>query len=361
MLLALPLAVLPAGQRVGGEPPAAGRPDARLIERLIRQLGSPQFAERDAATKQLKDIGDPALAALREAAKGNDDPEVRRRADRLADDLEEAALARLLQEGIRLETVAKDYKRAAEVLDRALERGRKRLAPGPNAPSEDIPYLIDAYIHSARVCRELGDFEKAGSAYHQAGYYANYNIEKRQQIEREWSEMIGGLLSGWQKVVRKKVDADPVLSKLPSEYPMVLLHSRRYAGGGYFQSAYSFLYGTAEEGKHYNDVQLLFDNGRRDRTFSLHMVVGQPNRVADLGEADFRKDPDPERVPKADAGSWQAEQCRATEGHVYLEHVADDRGNNFFVVFQVVAVDRDSRYVAFLWRKLPGGKVVKNR
>jgi tetratricopeptide (TPR) repeat protein len=373
MILALPLAFLPAGQRAGGEPPvpekapqpgrprATGRPDARLIERLVRQLGSPRFAEREAATKQLKDIGEPALAALREAAKGSDDPEVRRRAKGLADDLEEAAIARLLQEGIRLETAAKDYKRAEEVLDRAIERGKKWLIPDPRAHSGDVPYLTEAYLHSARVCRELEDFEKAGNAYYQAQYYSSYTDEKRRRIEREWLGMIARLLSDWQEVVRKKADADPVMRKLASDYPMVLLHSRRYAGSGYFQSAYSFVYGTAEEEKHGNDVQLLFDNGRRDSTLQFDMLVGQHNRVADLGEADFRKDHDPAKVPKSGNRSWQVEHCRAAEGHVYLEHIADDRGNNFFVVFQVVAVDRDSRYVAFLWRKLPGGKVVRNR
>jgi hypothetical protein len=44
---------------------------------------------------------------------------------------------------------------------------------------------------------------------------------------------------------------------------------------------------------------------------------------------------------------------------VYLERVRDDRGNNFYVLFQIVAVDKESRYMAFLWRKLPGGKIVK--
>ena len=49
----------------------------------------------------------------------------------------------------------------------------------------------------------------------------------------------------------------------------------------------------------------------------------------------------------------------AVEGKVYLERVRDTEGNNFYVLFQVIAVDKDSRYMAFLWRKLPGGKVVK--
>ena len=56
---------------------------------------------------------------------------------------------------------------------------------------------------------------------------------------------------------------------------------------------------------------------------------------------------------------WRDEECKAVDGHVYLEKVEDDRGNRFFVLFQVVSVDEKSRYVAFLWRQLPGGKVVR--
>jgi WD40 repeat protein len=50
------------------------------IQRLIRQLGSDSFAERDAASKALAAIGEPALEALRNAIETSDDAEVRRRA-----------------------------------------------------------------------------------------------------------------------------------------------------------------------------------------------------------------------------------------------------------------------------------------
>lgn len=51
------------------------------IARLIRQLGDDVFAKREAASKELDAIGEPALDALRKA--GADDAEVRRRAERL--------------------------------------------------------------------------------------------------------------------------------------------------------------------------------------------------------------------------------------------------------------------------------------
>jgi HEAT repeat protein len=53
--------------------------DLQLAERLIRQLASADFAERDAAARRLADLGPAAWPALRQALK-HDDPEVRRRA-----------------------------------------------------------------------------------------------------------------------------------------------------------------------------------------------------------------------------------------------------------------------------------------
>jgi uncharacterized protein (TIGR03067 family) len=50
------------------------------IERLIQQLGSKRFREREAATKALDKVGEPALEPLRKAAKDDADAEVRRRA-----------------------------------------------------------------------------------------------------------------------------------------------------------------------------------------------------------------------------------------------------------------------------------------
>lgn len=59
---------------------AEAAPDNRYIERLIKQLGSDEFEEREAAANALKKVGKPALDALREAATENADAEVRNRA-----------------------------------------------------------------------------------------------------------------------------------------------------------------------------------------------------------------------------------------------------------------------------------------
>jgi RNA polymerase sigma factor (sigma-70 family) len=79
------LALLPGGtvgeaQAAASIARAEAAPDNRDLERLIKQLGSDEFEEREAATRALKKVGKPALNALREAATENADAEVRNRA-----------------------------------------------------------------------------------------------------------------------------------------------------------------------------------------------------------------------------------------------------------------------------------------
>ena len=63
-------------------PAVADDPDDQVIERLVKQLGSDVFKEREAATKRLKEIGEPALDAVTKATTSSD-PEVRRRAEEI--------------------------------------------------------------------------------------------------------------------------------------------------------------------------------------------------------------------------------------------------------------------------------------
>jgi hypothetical protein len=66
----------------GPNVPAAEPPDAVRVSRLIAQLGSAVFAEREEATRALAALGPVALDRLRQAAETSD-PEVRRRAAKL--------------------------------------------------------------------------------------------------------------------------------------------------------------------------------------------------------------------------------------------------------------------------------------
>jgi WD40 repeat protein len=79
---ALVLGLTCPDRSAGGERPAAGE-----VARLIRQLGSERFAQREAATRRLAELGEAAWEALRVVATGTNDPEVRRRARQLVEDL----------------------------------------------------------------------------------------------------------------------------------------------------------------------------------------------------------------------------------------------------------------------------------
>jgi hypothetical protein len=71
-------------------PAAVQDPPQQDIPALIQKLGSDDFAEREKADQQLRDIGEPALPALREAAQSKD-AEMAARARRLVDDITKAA------------------------------------------------------------------------------------------------------------------------------------------------------------------------------------------------------------------------------------------------------------------------------
>jgi hypothetical protein len=53
------------------------------VAALIKQFRDDTFDRREAAGKELADIGEPALAPLRQAATSSDDLEIRRRAERI--------------------------------------------------------------------------------------------------------------------------------------------------------------------------------------------------------------------------------------------------------------------------------------
>src|SRR2546421_167997 len=71
--------------------------DKDRVGQLIKQLGSPKFAVRDRAKKELESMGTAALEALRKAAK-SEDMETSRRAGELVKKLEDKiSLDNLLQ------------------------------------------------------------------------------------------------------------------------------------------------------------------------------------------------------------------------------------------------------------------------
>jgi hypothetical protein len=78
---AVPLALTGGTGLVWANPYEKTRTDRVLS--LIYQLGDNDFAKREAASRELAGIGEPALAALRNALASSGDLEVRRRAERI--------------------------------------------------------------------------------------------------------------------------------------------------------------------------------------------------------------------------------------------------------------------------------------
>jgi hypothetical protein len=74
-----------------GAPPAP-QPKARETAQLVEKLGAADFAEREAATKRLEELGTLALDELRAACK-SEDPEIARRAIDLVRAIERRAVA----------------------------------------------------------------------------------------------------------------------------------------------------------------------------------------------------------------------------------------------------------------------------
>jgi hypothetical protein len=345
------------------EPKGVKRATPAVVEQFIVKLGSKVSAEREAAAKQLVSIGEPALEALLKTAESGATVDLRARSAGLANGI----LLQILAEGIGL-VEKKEYLRGAALFQRAIPSfGKKMELDKVDDPQGGPPLLVDASIQLARAYRGMGAYTKAASVYHEAAYYSNTSNQalagpvllKRLAIEKEACEMCDQLCAAWEKKVKEKISSDPVLKKLAEHNHLVLLHSRRYAASGYCRSAYSFVYEAVEWDKHHNFVQVLFDDRAHKRSIDINVLTNQKNQILDLGtQWDFAKDPDaPEKGPKEK--SWDSEGFQAVEDHAYLELVRDSHGNHFYVVFKVIALDKAGRYIAFLWHRLPGGKVVK--
>ena len=105
-------------------PAVADDPDDKEIARLVRQLSSSDYRMHDAATKRLKELGEPALDAVIRAMMTKD-VEARRRAEQIVAVIEDRLY------GPELWRLARDTKRASQQLGLALrELLQDRQAPG---------------------------------------------------------------------------------------------------------------------------------------------------------------------------------------------------------------------------------------
>src|SRR5436853_7629032 len=72
---------------------AAEKVSPEAIAKLVEKLGSPEFAERDKANKELEALREQAVHALKKAVKG-EDLETKRRAEELLTKAEPKLLAK---------------------------------------------------------------------------------------------------------------------------------------------------------------------------------------------------------------------------------------------------------------------------
>ncbi len=88
--LAVVIAVAAIAAAIRAEEPKSGAPEKEM-KRLIDQLGSERFQDREQATRQLAQLGKSALPGLKEATQ-SPDAEVRRRAQQLVEQIEPPAV-----------------------------------------------------------------------------------------------------------------------------------------------------------------------------------------------------------------------------------------------------------------------------
>ena len=226
-------------------------------------------------------------------------------------------LEKVYRDGVDELTKKKDYRKAAELLGKVVK------AIDHRRPVSD-PLLSEVYANLARSQRAAENY--LGAAKASTGQSITLRrIEKRSRRNALWrmsSRRLG-------KIVEEKIAKKPQFVALAKEFPLVVLHTRRYAGGGYQRSAYSFSTESSNPEDHGNGVQFLFDNSNVDQqkmdvygnVILVNNVGNQSNHIVNLGKVDFKTDSDPKKVePKRWWKRWSSEQVKAAEGEVYLEH-----------------------------------------
>ncbi len=129
------LAALPIG---AAEPEA----DAAKIAKLIEQLGSGNFDQREKATKELGAIGTPALEALRKAAK-SEDAEIKLRSTDLVKIIEKRAETENTLKPTRVHLICKDMPIADAVNELKKQTGYTIVLRDPENKLKDRTVTLD--------------------------------------------------------------------------------------------------------------------------------------------------------------------------------------------------------------------------
>lgn len=146
----------------------AADPAAEAVVRLVQQLGSEQFRQRQEASRGLENLGASALPALQQAAQANDDPEIRQRARELVRLISHRVEnARLLKPKL-VHLVYKDTAVPAAVADFAAKTGFKLELQGDTSRISGRRITLDTGEVSFweafdQFCRQAGLSERSST------------------------------------------------------------------------------------------------------------------------------------------------------------------------------------------------------
>lgn len=122
--------------------PADDAASKEKIAKLIEQLGSGSFDEREKATKELAAIGTPALEALRKAAKG-EDLEIRKRVEQILPSIERQAESARILAPKRIHLVYKDTPLGEAVADFGKKSGYTIELHDPDGKLKERKITLD--------------------------------------------------------------------------------------------------------------------------------------------------------------------------------------------------------------------------
>jgi hypothetical protein len=116
--------------------------DAAHIAKLIEQLGSAKFSEREAASKELEEIGIPALEALQKAAKSTD-LETRKRAQKIIAKVRRGKAGWEIKQATRVHLAYKDMPLDRAVADFSKKTGCTITLLDPDDKLADRKVTLD--------------------------------------------------------------------------------------------------------------------------------------------------------------------------------------------------------------------------
>jgi hypothetical protein len=144
--------------------PADEAPSKETIDKLIEQMGSDTFAEREKAMKELAAIGVPALEALQKAAK-SDDAEIRKRAESLIPKIEIQAESIRVLKPKRVHLVYKDTPLPEAVADFRKKSGYQIHLHDPDEKLKERKITLDTgdttFWHALALFRDKAELTEA--------------------------------------------------------------------------------------------------------------------------------------------------------------------------------------------------------